>query len=175
MLGNAIYPYFKARCANVLATDIEIEPDETGWLSYLDARDAKAMRAAFESFKPDLVLHLAALVDVEECEKRPVDAAENPAPRPPEIAAGLAAEYKADLVYISTGGVFDGTKTDGYYTEADKPNPIMVYGAEKLAGEVHTRALVPNHYILRAGWMVGGGPRKRSQVRQDDPRSVGCG
>ena len=75
------------------------------------------------------------------------------------IAAELAAEHDATMVYISTGGVFDGTKEEGYYTEADKPNPIMVYGATKLTGEVHTRALVPKHYILRPGWMVGGGPR----------------
>jgi dTDP-4-dehydrorhamnose reductase len=158
MLGNAIYPYFKARCANVLATDIEIEPDETGWLSYLDARDAVAMRKAFVSFKPDLVLHLAALVDVEECEMRPADAEESCA-ETTRIAAELAAELDATMVYISTGGVFDGTKKEGCYTEADKPNPIMVYGAAKLTGEVHTRALVPKHYVLRPGWMVGGGPR----------------
>ncbi len=157
MLGNAIYPYFKTRCPNVLATDIEIEPDEKEWLSYLDARDEKAMRTAFNEFKPDLVLHLAALVDVEECEKRPVDAEESCSDTT-RIAAMLSAEQDATMVYISTGGVFDGTK-EGYYTEDDVPNPIMVYGATKLKGEWYVRDLVRKHYIIRPGWMVGGGPR----------------
>ena len=74
MLGNAIYPYFKQRCSNVLPTDIQIEPDEHAWLSYLDVRDGDAMRRAFTDFKPDLVLHLAALVDVEHCELQPLEA-----------------------------------------------------------------------------------------------------
>jgi dTDP-4-dehydrorhamnose reductase len=157
MLGNAIYPYFKQRCSAVLATDIQIEPDEQGWLSYLDARDEAQMRRAFAEFKPDLVLHLAALVDVEQCEVRPHDAAVSNATTA-KIAADLAAESGATIVYISTGGVFDGTN-EGYYTEADKPNPIMVYGATKLDGEVHVRTAGGPHYVIRPGWMVGGGQR----------------
>lgn len=157
MLGNAIYPYFKERCPALLATDIQIEPDEHGWLSYLDARDDAEMRRAFAEFRPDLVLHLAALVDVEQCELRPRDAEVSNATTA-KIAANLAAEYGATIVYISTGGVFDGTK-EGYYTEADKPNPIMVYGATKLDGEVHVREAGGPHYVLRPGWMVGGGQR----------------
>ena len=157
MLGNAIYPYFHHRCSHVLATDIQIEDDEHNWLSYLDARDAAAMDAAFSDFRPDLVLHLAALVDVEECELRPADAkvSNQDAAR---IAAELSAKYDATLVYISTGGVFDGAKGD-YYTEDDTPNPIMVYGATKLAGEHEVAKVGGKAFTLRAGWMVGGGPR----------------
>ncbi len=158
MLGNAIYPYFKERFPQVFATDIQIEDDEHGWLTYLDVRDRAAMSKAFAEFKPDLVLHLAALVDVEECELRPADAELSNAVAA-KIAAELAAEHGAAIVYISTGGVFDGTKKEGYYTEDDKPNPIMVYGATKLDGEVHVRNACEQHYVLRAGWMVGGGPR----------------
>lgn len=157
MLGNAIYPYFKNRFHHLLATDIQIEDDERDWLNYLDARDPAAMRRAFADFKPDLILHLAALVDVEQCEMRPIDAEISNAVTA-KIAAELANEHGATIVYISTGGVFDGTK-EGYYIEADRPNPIMVYGATKLEGEVHVRNICSRHYILRPGWMVGGGPR----------------
>jgi len=157
MLGNAIYPYFRERCPNVLATDIQIEPDERDWLSYVDARDPVGMTKAFDSFKPDLVLHLAALVDVEQCEARPEDAKVSNV-MATRIAAELSAKHQADLVYISTGGVFDGAKGD-YYTEDDEPHPIMVYGATKLEGEHEVRKIHPNSYIVRAGWMVGGGPR----------------
>jgi dTDP-4-dehydrorhamnose reductase len=157
MLGNAMYPYFRARAKEVLATDIQIEDDEKVWLSYLDVRDYDAVARAFRDFKPDLVLHLAALVDVEECELRPHDAriANAIATR---LVARLAAEHDATLVYISTGGVFDGIKGD-YYTEEDTPNPIMVYGATKLDGEHEVREAWRKSYIVRAGWMVGGGPK----------------
>jgi dTDP-4-dehydrorhamnose reductase len=115
------------------------------------------MRQAFTDFKPDLVLHLAALVDVEQCELRPDDAEISNA-ETTRIAATLAKEFDAALVYISTGGVFDGTK-EGYYTEEDRPNPIMVYGATKLTGETHARNAGGRTYVIRPGWMVGGGPR----------------
>src|SRR5258708_40068075 len=123
MVGNAISPYFKERCPQVLATDIQIEEDERGWLSYLDARDRDAMSKAFAEFKPDLVLHLAALVDVEECELRPGDAEVSNAVTA-KIAAELAAEHGATILYISTGGVFDGTK-EGHYTDDAQPHPII--------------------------------------------------
>ena len=157
MLGNAIHPYFRDRCPHVLATDIQIEPDERGWLTYLDARDEAAMAKAFEQFRPDLVLHLAALVDVEICEQRP-DAAKVSNADTARIAAALCAKHGATLVYISTGGIFDGRKK-GYYVEDDVPNPIMVYGATKLDGEHEVRRLHDKAYIIRPGWMVGGGPR----------------
>jgi dTDP-4-dehydrorhamnose reductase len=157
MLGNAIYPYFRARVPNLLATDIQIEPDERDWLTYVDARDPVAMAKAFDVFKPDLVLHLAALVDVEECEAKP-EAAKESNVAATRITAELSAKHNADLVYISTGGVFDGSKGN-YYTEDDAPKPIMIYGATKLDGEHEVRKIHPKSYVVRAGWMVGGGPR----------------
>jgi dTDP-4-dehydrorhamnose reductase len=157
MLGNAIYPYFRSRCAQVLATDIQIEDDEHEWLKYLDARDERAMRQAANEFKPDLILHLAALVDVEQCELRPDDARVSNA-ETARIAAEVAAERDATLVYISTGGVFDGAKGT-FYTEEDWPNPIMIYGATKLDGEHEVAKVGGKYFVLRAGWMVGGGPR----------------
>jgi dTDP-4-dehydrorhamnose reductase len=157
MLGNAIYPYFRARVPNLLATDIQIEPDEHDWLTYVDARDPAAMAKAFDGFRPDLVLHLAALVDVEECEAKQ-DAATESNVTATRITAELSAKFNADLVYISTGGVFDGLKGD-YYTEDDTPNPIMIYGATKLDGEHEVRKIHSKSFIVRAGWMVGGGPR----------------
>ena len=74
------------------------------------------------------------------------------------MVAELSAKHSADLVYISTGGVFDGIKGD-YYTEDDTPNPIMVYGATKLGGEHEVRKIHPKSFIVRPGWMVGGGLR----------------
>ncbi|MEZ5843963.1 MAG: NAD(P)-dependent oxidoreductase [Hyphomicrobiaceae bacterium] len=158
MLGNAIYPYFKARCEAVLATDIKVADDQREWLGVLDARDEAEMRRISSDFRPDLILHLAAWTDLEHCERFPKEAEEHCALTALN-AAECARENDATVVYISTAGVFDGTKADGLYSEDVSPNPIMVYGAVKLKGEDHVRAVGGRHYVVRAGWMIGGGQR----------------
>ena len=156
MLGNAMYPYFAKSFEHVMATDIVIEEHEKSWLSYCDVHEPDQLAKVFDKFKPDLVLHLAALVDVEGCEEDVGDATLTNA-KAPEFVAKLCKEYGATMVYISTGGVFDGTK-EGYYTEDDQPNPIMVYGQTKYDGEIVVRDILKQHYVIRPGWMVGGGP-----------------
>jgi dTDP-4-dehydrorhamnose reductase len=155
MLGNAIVPYFSARFETVCATDKDVtEP----WLGYLDVRDTTAIRRKFAEFAPDLVLHLAACTDLEFCEIHPAIARATNATASGDVAA-LCEEHGVTLVYISTAGVFDGTK-DGFYTERDQPNPIMVYGATKYEGERLVAARCSRQFTVRAGWMVGGGAMK---------------
>jgi len=155
MLGNAIYPYFLSRSEAVLATDrVVSEP----WLESLDVRDTDALRRHLDRFQPDLVLHLAAETDLEYCESHPAIAEATNSLATRELSR-LVERRGVTLVYISTAGVFDGRK-DTPYTEADAPNPIMVYGRTKLDGEVHVRTWCSRHYVIRAGWMVGGGRGK---------------
>ena len=97
MLGNAIHPYFKKQFEHVLATDIVIEEHEKSWLSYCDVREPSQLRAVFDEFKPDLVLHLAALVDVEGCEDDPDGAVLTNADAP-GFVADLCKEYGASMV-----------------------------------------------------------------------------
>lgn len=161
MLGTSVYPYFKERYPEILATDLSLKEP---WLQKLDIRDTQVVSELFEQYKPDLVLHLAALVDMEICERLQGDAEATNATATRHIAE-LAAGHGATLVYISTGGVFDGEK-EGAYTEDDPANPIAVYGQTKYDGEVHVREVNGNYYVIRPGWMVGGGKaRDRKFVR----------
>lgn len=155
MLGEAVYPYFVQRYDEVLATD---KAPSSDWCKALDIRDGEALRKAIEEFKPDLILHLAAETDLEFCEANP-EIAEAVNVEATRHVAEIAEEAGATLVYISTAGVFDGEK-EGFYTEVDKPNPIMVYGDTKFRGEEAVREACRKHYVVRAGWMVGGGPDK---------------
>lgn len=155
MLGEAVYPYFVQRFENVLATD---KASAGPWCEILDVRDASAVKKVVQEFQPDLILHLAAETDLEFCETNAQTAEEVNATATRAIAE-LAQATGATLVYISTAGVFDGVK-EGFYTEADQPRPIMVYGLTKFQGEEHVRSACRKHFVVRAGWMVGGGPLK---------------
>lgn len=156
MLGKAVYEKAVAKYGRdfVRATDIDLnEP----WLSKLDVRDIKEYENAFIEWKPTIVFHLAALTDLEYCEKNPSDAWATNA-LGPENAAILCRKYETLLIYISTAGIFDGKKDE--YSDFDTPNPLSYYAKSKFHGEQFIEKHLSKYYIFRAGWMMGGGPQK---------------
>jgi dTDP-4-dehydrorhamnose reductase len=136
----------------VLATDI----DE------MDVRDATLVRETFRQFLPHAVIHLAALTDVDGCERQPDEAFRTNAIGTQMVALACH-EIGAILVYVSTISVFDGRKPVPY-TEFDMPNPQSAYSHAKHEGERIVESLVPQHYIVRAGWMFGGGMEDKKFV-----------
>jgi len=158
MLGHAVYPAFVAAGHDVKATDLVPVPVNSLPMERLDVRDFLAVRQAVREYQPGLVLHLAAETDLETCELDH-DHAYRTNTIGTQYVALACREHGIPLVYISTAGVFDGAKKDGPYTEFDDPNPINVYGDSKYRGELFVRHLVPEHFIVRAGWMIGGGER----------------
>jgi len=128
----------------------------------LDVRDPSAVMTAVASTKPDVVLHLAAATDVDRCEQDPDWAFHTNAIGTQNVALACQA-FGATLVYISTAGVFWGDKPEPY-TEFDAPRPANLYGQSKLAGEQIVASLLSRYYIVRASWMVGGGPLDKKFV-----------
>lgn len=160
MMGRDLSSEAENQGHEVWPTDVERlarDPED-----HIDVRDLVSVQRAMDSFRPDAVLHLAAMTQVDDCEKRPDEAYLVNAVGTQNVA--LACRTRSlDLVYISTGSVFDGTKATPYH-EFDLPNPISVYSRSKWAGEQIVRELVPHHYIVRAGWMFGGGPEDKKFV-----------
>jgi len=154
MLGGDVYRTFSKEFNTVLATDIDTNEE---WIDHLDVRDMAACTKLCASYKPDLILHLAALTDLEYCENNKDNAWSTNA-LGTQYMADLALKYDAPLAYISTAGIFDGEKES--YTEADTPRPINQYGKSKYYGEQYLIDNVPQHFVFRAGWMMGGGPKK---------------
>ena len=155
MLGSAVYPAFVAAGHDVMATDL-VPRDVAGLpMTRLDVREHSEMVAGIEASRAELVLHLAAETDLETCEADP-DHAFLTNTLGTQNAAVAAQERDLTLVYISTAGVFDGEKDVGPYDEFDLPRPINVYGKSKYEGEHLVLRLVPRHFVIRAGWMVGG-------------------
>ena len=155
MLGSAVYPAMVAAGHDVFATDLE--PREVAGLPMgrLDVRVHSELIDGIAQSQADLVLHLAAETDLEICEADP-DHAFRTNTLGTQNAAVACQARDLPLVYISTAGVFDGEKDDGPYDEFDLPRPINVYGKSKFEGELLVLRLVPKHFVIRAGWMVGG-------------------
>ena len=155
MLGSAVCPMLVRRGHIVVATDLSPSNKET---TQLDVRNYIQVKETIDKIKPDIVMHLAAETDVDRCEVEPDHAFLTNTIGTQNVAL-VCQKQNIDLVYISTLGVFYGDKSEPY-TEFDEPNPINIYGKSKLEGEKIVRTLLRKSYIIRAGWMVGGGPKK---------------
>jgi dTDP-4-dehydrorhamnose reductase len=151
MLGRAVYEYFNAR-TSVKATDIDLN---IAWLSYADVRNYVSINDSISEFNPDFILNLAALTDLEYCERNQENAWLTNALGAENIAL-IANRINVPLVYISTAGIVDGSQE--IYNDYGTHNPLSVYGKSKYAGELAVQTMVRRHFVFRAGWMMGGGP-----------------
>ena len=107
--------------------------------------------ASVTAFRPDLVIHAAAITDVDGCEKDPELAYRVNAWGTRNVAVSCQ-RSGCPLVYISTDYVFDGTKGEPYW-EYDEPNPLSVYARSKLAGETLVQTLLSEFYVVRTAWL----------------------
>lgn len=128
-------------------------------IDQLDVRDRSQVEAAVHQYKPTHIFHLAAETDVDLCEKDPDHAYTTNVLGTLNVAL-TCQKYNLEMVYISTVGVFGGIDKADRYTEFDQPSPVSVYGKTKLEGERLVQSLLQRYYIVRAGWMMGGGKGK---------------
>jgi len=143
-----------------MCTDIDV--NET-WLTYLDFRNYDAYWHDVSQFKPDYLFHLGAYTDLEYCEKNQDDTyATNT--MAVENAVYISNKLDIPMLYISTAGIFDGSKD--VFDDWDTPNPMCHYARSKYAGELFVQQNIRRHLICRAGWMMGGGPNKDKKFIQ---------
>ncbi|MFC2118140.1 SDR family oxidoreductase [Bacteroidota bacterium] len=100
----------------------------------------------FAKFNPDLIVHCAAMTNINACEMNP-DLAYEVNVKGSENIAKLAQMSGAKLVYISTDAVFSGNEL--IYDETSPTNPISIYGKTKLEGEKICMELCPDSLIIR--------------------------
>ncbi len=125
----------------------------------LDISDREQVLQTIVAVKPDVVLHCAAMTNVDGCETDPTRAylLNSLAVRHVAEAVELAG---ARMVHVSTDYVFDGRGTGpnggGPYCEWDPTGPISHYGKSKLGGEHEVeRILGSRAAIVRVSWLVG--------------------
>ena len=153
MLGEAFYTHFK-NAYELRVTDIDLNTD---WLQFLDFRDFDAYRDEVMAFRPDYLFHLGAHTSLEYCEENPEDCYLTNTTSV-EHAVRISNELGIPLLFISTAGIFDGTKET--YNDWDTPNPAGHYAKSKFLAEKYVQEHKKDHLICRAGWMMGGGPGK---------------
>lgn len=118
-----------------------------------DITDRACVARAVGQFEPDVVIHTAAMTDVDGCARDP-DAAYRVNALGTQNVALACQSAGCPMVHISTNEVFDGRKTEPYL-EFDVTNPINAYGRSKLAGETVVRDLLTRFYIVRTAWLYG--------------------
>lgn len=150
MLGPYVKKAFEG--SEILLTDI------TEKVPYCDVSKAGLIDAVLTPFRPDIIINLAAMTDLEECEKeynRCIDSNYLGCLNLYKYSQKLNVPY----VFISTAGVFGGEKD--VYVDDDKPNPLSNYAKSKAWSEEYLfNTGFNNTWVFRAGWMMGGGIKK---------------
>jgi dTDP-4-dehydrorhamnose reductase len=121
------------------------------WLE-LDVTDLEEVAAIFDWVKPDVLIHTAAMTNVDECELNQeackiqnIDAVKN---------LIVACEgHGTHFIHLSTDFIFSGDK--GPYLEADQPAPVNYYGETKLESEELIEASTIKSAIARTVLVYG--------------------
>jgi dTDP-4-dehydrorhamnose reductase len=121
--------------------------------SGLDFRQPENVKKLIEVFSADLVINCAAYTKVDMAEQEREEAFIINRDAVKALAEGVR-NTKGRVLHISTNFIFDGERSHPY-SEEDKPNPIGVYGASKLAGEEAVLDVLPEATIVRTAWVYG--------------------
>ncbi len=112
-----------------------------------------------DDYKPAVVLHCAAMANIDQCEKFPDEAAEINSYYPGKLAAA-SRDRGIRFVHISTDAVFDGENCgETGYREEDLTSPISTYAETKLNGEQNVLDANPDALVARVnffGWSLTG-------------------
>lgn len=144
LVGTNILPFLEERFDVIPAF-------EKDW----DISDMQAGIEVVARERPDVLLNLAAVTNVDGCEDNPELAFKVNGEAPATLAM-LCTRFGARLVHFSTDYVFDGMK-ESPYAEEDGTCPLSVYGKSKLLGEKNVVELNRSAIVIRTEWIYGRG------------------
>jgi len=138
----------------------------------LDVRKYNQVKKEIERIKPKVVINTSTYQVVDECEKNPKIAFDVNTLGVRNIA-DICRNNKILTITYSTDYVFDGKKGE-QYVEADRPNPLQIYGISKLAGELACLDYNFNSIIIRTCALFGGkyGSKKKGNFVINTIREV---
>ena len=125
-----------------------------------DITDDEGFLRKLMAAAPDVVIHCAAMTNVDACEADRDLAFKLNEEGSRNVALACSA-CGARLLAISTDYVFSGEppREPWAWSETDIPRPRTVYGLSKFSGEQMVQMLNPDATVLRIAWLYGaGGP-----------------
>jgi len=149
LVGSHLFNACKARGWDVFGTYHNFIQAH---LTFLELQDVEAVRSLLQISQPQIVFLPAYLSNVDYCELH-IDETYKINVVGSLNVANAAKDIGAKLVFYSSDYVFDGE--NGPYSEQDIPNPICVYGQQKLEIEQKITSLSNNHLILRITIVYG--------------------
>lgn len=132
LVGSHVVPVMASRYNNLYVTTHQ---NSSNWGERIPIDLSKPDRVTImlRDLKPDIIVNLAAMTDVDKCESEKQKADTLNRELSSILASHIAQAEETYLLHVSTDYVFDGYK--GNYSEESKTNPINWYGKTKLAGE----------------------------------------
>lgn len=121
-----------------------------------DITKPEQVRSALMKFRPDVIIHAAAIPSPDICETDPAQAYLVNVHGTRHVVEA-ANEVGAGIAYISSDSVFDGEKQTPY-VESDPTTPPTVYGRTKLRSERLVEGS-PRHWIFRVSVLFGPGKK----------------
>lgn len=151
------------KLARLLAEDPEVELVATarsplgytlqnGVYAKMDIENKEDIVSAFFEHKPEVVIHTAAMTQVDDCEVQR-EKCWTANVTSVELLAEACQWYNTQLIYVSTDFIFDGSH--GPLDENEKPAPVNYYGESKLAAEKIVQASSLTWSILRTVLVYG--------------------
>jgi dTDP-4-dehydrorhamnose reductase len=137
----------------ILSTDVE----------ELNIIDKEKVQDALNLFKPDYVIHAAAIALTDFCDQNPEKCYGINVTGTLNVAAACR-RIGAKMVFLSSEQIFNGNEEPGPYRETDLPHPDTVYGANKWEAEKLLKDQIEEYWVLRFTWLFGVPERYRPVV-----------
>jgi dTDP-4-dehydrorhamnose reductase len=118
----------------------------------IDVTNVAGVRRLCETIRPSAVVNLAAISDIDRCEREP-DQARAVNVQGTENVATECAKMGSRLVFLSSAAVFDGCQHG--YREDDPVSPLSIYGQTKVEGEKAIGEILPSAVLLRPALVLG--------------------
>lgn len=134
-------------------------PSVYGQGNELDICKSRILSQLIKDREPDIIIHVAGMVDTKLCEQRPEQASKSNV-YGSWVVANIAKKYNCKLVYFSTTAIYDTNKYSiSYPIVEDSPkNPQTLYGITKYSGEMICNRVMDakDLLIVRPCFMFGG-------------------
>lgn len=157
LVGQHLIKLLLDRNYQVVATGrgesrLPFEPSGNFTYHEMDVANALETFGVMDLEKPDVVVHAAAVTNVDDCELRPQHCERINVQGTSQILTD-AETFSGHFIFISTDFVFDGEK--GNYTEEDDTKPISLYGFSKLQAESMVEISTIPYAIVRTCLVYG--------------------